>query len=468
MDLKKSFPIDGDLKIHVTPNAMEAYIKVLGPQDGGNPVTLEQALTRLRGSGVVEGINIVRVQEALEKENWEKAVLVAEGVAAQDGKDARIEYHFTLPDKKIKLVESEDGRVNFRDLNLIYNVRRGELLAVRIPAQQGTPGITVTGKPVMPRLGRNLPLPRGKNTVLDESGNRLYATSDGHVVMVDNKISVFPVFEVQGDVDYSSGNIDFVGNVVIQGNITSGFSVKAGGDIEVRGVIESAEVFAGGNILVRNGIAGGHKATVKAGGSVYARFIENARIEAGEDVIINDGIVQSMLKVGRAIRAEGKIGTIVGGLLQAGDEISARVIGSSLSPQTILEVGVNPQLREEYKQIFQQYQDQKKAFDRLSQHLQAYQKSTISIDNLPDKKKLAVVRLLEQYKGVKEQLTRLEERKTWIEGEFERLQKGRVKVFDVVYPGVQIIIGQAIYSVNDPIKYALFTLDQGDVKVGTL
>ena len=71
----------------------------------------------------------------------------------------------------------------------------------------------------------------------------MYAAIDGLVTKTEKeKLNVFPVYEVNGDVDYNIGNIDFVGTVVIRGNILTGFRVKASGDIRVTGGIEGAEV----------------------------------------------------------------------------------------------------------------------------------------------------------------------------------------------------------------------------------
>jgi len=460
--------LDGYAKVFITGDGMSAYLTVYGPRTGGRSLTMQEVLEVVRGAGVVEGIDINNIAEALKSENWEKSFIVAHGTPPRDGVDGRIEYKISLPDKRGKPVELEDGRVDFRNLNLFTNVARGQLLAVRTPPVAGVPGKTVTGRTVVPKAGKNIPLPRGKNTVANESDTHLYAVIDGHVTMVEGKINVNTVLELSGDVDYSTGNIDYIGNVVVRGNITTGFTVKAGGDIEVNGVIEGAVVIAKGNILVKNGIAGGHKAQITAGGSLFARFVENARVEVEGDVIVSEGIIQSQVKAGNNILVEGRKGVIVGGTLQAVEEITARVIGSSLSPQTILEVGSNPHLREERKQINLEYQEKKKAFDNLNLYLHAYQKSGITMDNLPSKRKLALVQLLSEYKVLKTELEELTARKQLIEQELGRLQKGRVKVSDIAYPGVQITIGQAQFSLNDPIRRALFCLHEGDVKVEPL
>lgn len=459
---------NGYAKVYITGDGMAAYLTVYGPRNGGREVSMPEVIAVLKGAGVVEGVEIGDVAEALKSENWERSMLVARGTPAKDGEDGRLEYQFVRPDNKTKPGELEDGKVDFRNLNLFINVSRGQLLVLRAPPVAGVPGVTVSGRTIVPKGGRNLPLPRGRNTVANEDNTHLYAAIDGHLTIIDGKVTVHTVLELSGNVDYSTGNIDYIGNVSIRGSITAGFTVKAGGDIEVNGVIEGATVIAKGNILVKNGVAGGHKGLIQAGGSLFARFVENAQVEVEGDVIISEAIIQSLVKSNNCIRVEGRKGVIVGGTLQAGEEISARVIGSALSPQTILEVGLNPQLREERRLLNQDYQEKKKAFDNINQYLHSYQKATISTENMPNKRKIALARLLSEYKVLKEELEELTGRKQVIEEELGRLQKGRVKVTDTVYPGVQITIGQAQYNVNDPIRYALFTLIDGDVKIEPL
>ncbi|NLB17226.1 MAG: DUF342 domain-containing protein [Syntrophomonadaceae bacterium] len=459
---------DGYVKVFVSDDVMEAYVTVYGPKNQGRAVALQDLLQALKDAKVTEGIKQKGLNEAIRNENWGKPVLVAKGTPPIDGIDGRLEYKALPSDEKGKPVEGQDGKVDFRSLNLFRNVSKGDLLVVRIPPVEGKEGVTVLGKVSKPRVGRNFLLPRGKNTVGNEEQTHLYAAIDGHVTVVEGKLTVSPVLNVPESVDFSTGNIDFVGDVNIRGSICSGFTVRADGDIEVNGIIEGATVIASGNIMVKSGITGGNKCLIKAGGSVYARFIENSQVEAGDDVRITEAILQSNIRANNSIRVEGRKAVIVGGVLQAGEEISARVIGSPLSSHTILEVGINPKLREEQKEINHNFSEKKKAFDSIAQYLQAYQKSGITPDKISDKKRVVLAGLLEDYKGLKKQLESMQERKKEIEEELNRMQRGRIKVMDVIYPGVQISIGRSILNVNDPIQYAMLTLKDGDVSIEPL
>jgi uncharacterized protein (DUF342 family) len=362
----------------------------------------------------------------------------------------------------------EKGNVDFKDLNLIHNVKAGTELVERIPPTEGTGGMDVTGKELLPRKGKNINLPRGKNTVCDEQEKYLYAAIDGHVSIRDGKVVVDSVFELRGDVDYSSGNIEFIGNILINGSINSGFQVKAGGDIEVRGFIEGATVLAGGSIMVRGGITAGVKGIIRAAENISARFVENSRLEAGRDIIIREAIMQSYVKAGGSVMVTDKRATIVGGVIQAACEVESRTIGSQLATQTVIEVGLNPAYREEYGQLLKTRTEKTRALETLNHNLQVYQKSGISVDQISDKKRLALIKLLDQLKKMRQEAAAIDERIAFLESEFEQIHASRIKALDIVYPGVRITIGHSIYVINDIIKYAQFVLDEGEVRLTSL
>jgi uncharacterized protein (DUF342 family) len=459
---------DGQVKVHISRDGLEAFVTVIGPRGEGKSAGLEEMRAALKTAGIVYGLDGTKIRLALEKENWDRTILIARGMAPVNGQDGRVEYKFSVSREHQGLIADQDEKVDYRNLNLIQNVQKGQPLAIRVEPTPGSKGITVTGKPIPARPGKSTVIRRGRNTVLDKDGSCLFSTIDGHVKIAGDRIEVQPLYEIRGDVDFSSGNINFIGDVTISGGVTSGFEVKAGGDIEVDGVVESARVESGGNITLHKGIAGAEKGMIQADGAITARFIENARVMAGGDVTVSDAIFQSIVWSGASVRCEGRKGTIVGGKIQARDEISARVIGSTLATQTNLEVGIDPALREEYRILMGEYRDKKKALELAAQNLQSMQQLARSPENLSSSRRLVLIKLLEDYKVMQKEITRMEKRQAELEREFNRVQRGRIRVFDVVYPGVHIAIGRAIYVVNDPIKYAMFILEDGEVKLTSL
>lgn len=215
-------------------------------------------------------------------------------------------------------------------------------------------------------------MPRGKNTVADQEERNLFAACDGHVTMIDGKVVVDSVLVITQDIDFATGNIDFVGNIIIHGNITSGFKVYASGDIEIKGSVEAAEVVAGGSIQVRNGIISGAKGIVKAGQNVYAKFIENSTVEAGGDVLVRDSIMQSVIRSGGSVKVTDRRAIIVGGIIQAYNLVESKTLGSQLATQTIVEVGINPHYREEYHNLIKVKTEKKKSMILLTRICKAF------------------------------------------------------------------------------------------------
>lgn len=459
---------DGSAKVHLDHNKMAASIEVTAPTGNGQACTLEQAMAALNEQKVVFGIQEERIRDALLPPNWGHRMIIAQGQAPMEGQPARLEYRFPLPGQKLAPKIDDKGNADYHNVGLINNISRGELLVLKTPAEPGNPGYNVLGEPIPPKPGKDLLMPRGKNTVANQENTQLFAALDGHVSLVGGKIVVSPVYQLEGDVDFSTGDIDFIGNVVVNGAVTSGFKIRAAGDIEIRGFIENAEVTADGSIQVHGGITGGVKCLVKAGENLQARFVENSRIEAGKDIFIREAIMQSQVKAGGNVKVMDKRAIIVGGVIQAGREVESKVLGSQLATQTIVEVGVNPYYREEYHRIMKLHGEKKKALDNLSHNVTIIQKSGAAVDQMDDKKRQVLLRILDDYKKVRQEVQEMEERMVFLEQEYEKTANGRISVWETVYPGVRLSIGQCVHVVNDPVKYSAFILDKGEIKATSL
>src|SRR5437762_91037 len=76
-------------------------------------------------------------------------------------------------------------------------------------------------------------------------GRTLIAQHDGGVQRVGGKLTVSKLYEVDGNVDFKVGNVDFDGRVTIKGDVLPGFNVKATGDVAITGMVENASIEAG-------------------------------------------------------------------------------------------------------------------------------------------------------------------------------------------------------------------------------
>ncbi|RKN86496.1 FapA family protein [Paenibacillus ginsengarvi] len=389
--------------------------------------------------------------------------VVAVGEVPSEGIDGEIRNLYDLDEQAKRPAELEDGTVNYKELVRLANVRKGQLIAERTFAKDGAPGRTVGGDIVPGRKGKEARFKIGKNVVADGEQKALYAAIDGMVVITDNgKINVFPIYEVNGDVDYRTGNIDFLGTVVIRGNVLSGFTVRAAGDIRITGGVEGAEVDALGSIEVGAGILGHNKAVIRAGVTLKSSFIQDATIEAGQDVIVSQSILHSQVRAGQAILCNGPKGLIVGGTIQAGERVTARTIGNTMSTPTSIEVGVVPELRNELTSLRQQLRQLQEGLDKTD-------KALVLLDQLAaagslSAEKLAMrIKLSHTKKQAMEEQISLKERILDIEKTLEDTDRAKVQVISVVYGGTKIVIGRYTRFVKDAISRVCFVYSDGDI-----
>ncbi|GAE89001.1 hypothetical protein JCM21531_2491 [Acetivibrio straminisolvens JCM 21531] len=295
--------LDASINVNISADKMKATM-VIKPPDGGRMLTKEEIMEILKNNGVRYGINESTLESVSKYPVYNEIILIAEGTPPTNGQNGKVEFHFDL-NKERKPTVLEDGRVDFRELNLIESVRKGQVLCSLIPPLPGAPGRTVEDTEVPALNGKPAVLPKGKNVEITEDGQNLIAGIDGQVNYTDGKVNVFANYEVPADVDNSTGNISFVGNVIIRGNVLSGFIVEAGGSVEVMGVVEAAVIKADGDIILRRGMQGLGKGLLKSGGDIIAKYIENSIIEAKGDIKA-EAIMHSNVKCGNKLELSGK------------------------------------------------------------------------------------------------------------------------------------------------------------------
>ncbi|NWL86415.1 MULTISPECIES: FapA family protein [unclassified Paenibacillus] len=453
------------LGVTINDDKTVAYLQFLKKEEEFS-CTEDALLHFLRSEGIKYGIqqDIVKRFIVNPKEYYYSKTPIAIGLESQQGEDGRIKLSVSVEDdQRVKPAELEDGKVDYKDVTRLNNVRKGQIIAELIPPVPGKQGMAVTGDSIPYREGKVARFKVGKNVVLNPEQTAMYAAIDGLVTQTDKgKINVFPVYEVNGDVDYSTGNIDFVGTVVIRGNVLTGFKITASGDIRIVGGVEGAELYADGSIEVTGGIIGYNKGMIKAGHTVKGSFIQDANVIAGEDVIATQSIMHSNIRAGRDVICSGSKGLIVGGVVQAGERVVARIIGNPMSTTTSIEVGVVPELRNELQNLRQQIRDIMVNLDKTDKALtlldQLASMGKLTPDKVAMRSKLGLTK-----KSNLEEINDIKERILDIEKALEDTGKARVDVMKMIYGGSRIVIGRYTKYIKDPISRMSFYYSEGDI-----
>ncbi len=320
------------LKVSIMQKGLEAWLRVVPPTS----VPLDELRAALHQNGVISGID----EDALlllSADPPADGMLVALGTPPLPGEPARVEFFFSADPIDVGPVEYDGGKVDYREGRVIQNVIEGQVLARKIPATLGTPGCTVTGQPIPPPAIKDVHLLAGKNVVLSQDKLEVVASATGVPAVEKNRISVRPVFTVD-EVDFSVGNINFQGTVIVKGGVNAGFSIRATEDVEVRGYVEGGHLQSGGSIVIKGGVR--NQAVVEAQGDLSVRFVDSqSTLTAHRDLTIQSDAMHSTLSAGKKITVGGHL---IGGLVKAGELVQVGSLGTTHETPTRIEINQEP------------------------------------------------------------------------------------------------------------------------------
>ncbi len=442
---------DAEMRVEVSRDSMTVDVALMPPLGSGRPMELATMLATLENEyRVVYGIDRVAVDRLIEIGLTETMhAVVARGVSPVPGHVA------TWALAETGKTRDEEARVDFREHSAHKAVLIGDLLAYSVAAEPSRPGMNVHGKvlaaPEMP-LGRTLTA--GPGTENREDG--IHATIAGEILCKDGVLSVIALRRIDGDVDFSTGNVEFPGSVFIQGSIADGFTVRAGGDLEVGGSIAGSLVEASGSIRVVGGILGRNKGRIKAGGEVTAKFIENAHVEAQVAVRVQRGILHSHIDTLGVVEVMGQPGAVVGGLLRTGTGLRCRTLGSVAGTQTRIVFGENFLAHRKLEAVEKAaafIRDRVSDVDTSLAPFKALDAANLRAESGPTLRKLITLRA--QLLG---NLQRLTASRIAVKAEVDNAQKGDVRVRGHIHTGVILSSRGVDRQVSEELVHSRFQL----------
>lgn len=444
---------DAVARLNIAADKLSVTIH-LTPASGGLTPTAEGLRAALAAAGVSYGIEPERVAALAEAGGGE--MVVAQGKRPVHGADARFEA--MVPDMRDRTPKADaQGTVDFRDLGDIPLVNEGDSLMRRIPATAGVEGMDVTGQPVLPDPGKDIPFAATLHgaRLSPEDPDLLVAAIRGMPVRQADGVNVEQILTVE-NVDMHTGNLSFDGSIRIKGEVCPGMKVTASGDVTVAGVVEGAEIEAGGDVQVGGGIIG--KSRVRAGASVTARFTEGSHIEAGDTIAIEDTVVQGELQAINQVLVgtkQTKRGRIMGGSVRAAMLIRAPIIGSPTSGVTNILAGVNPVLEAQYQQLLQTIEKKRKEEEELEK-LIAVLKKQPERKAILEKAKQTWQHALQEWGSL---LTRKEE----FEKELALVNNTRVEITEGCAGAIHLCIGKKTKDIRRDLEAGAFHLAEGEL-----
>lgn len=452
---------DGRICIGASTDRMTVWAMMFPPY-GGAPLTEEDIRNELHRRGIVYGVDADEVARLAAGGLYFRARVAARGLRPVDGENGEL-IDCVSPKEQTNVTENVDGTIDYKNVNTFQNVNKGTVLCRITPPTEGTDGIDARGTKVPCSPGIPARLPRSPNTELSPDGTRLLSSIDGHLTVQNNKFIVEQLLVIDGDVDIAVGNLDFPGDIVVNGDVREGFEVRAKGNITISGMVESTVVAAGDSIIIGKGMNGNGKGWMEAKNNITCRYIENCTVYAG-GTICTESIICSDIACDDTVSVEQGRGVIIGGSCTAQHVIKAKRIGSQSQRITHIILGNTPAMllkKQETEETLQQIRVELEGIERDLRYLQAGGQALSSERT----QKLNRMKL-------KRPALRMREDRTakYLDELCERMastKASRVQC-EEIYPPTQIMIGEAVLSIEKLERNCNIYCSDGQVMIGSL
>ncbi len=454
------------ISLTVSASRMQATVEIDAQHaDKWSPDSLRR---HIMSENIVYGIDEEAIKEIFDKGIFNQPVVIANGTPPQRGKDGSIRYHIDVHCLRGRPRILKSGKANHRELGLFQPVQEGQLLAERVAPTRGTPGRDVYGNEIPALDGKEAKLTGGKNTRISQDGNRLEAAIEGCLAGTPEKMEVLPTLNINGDVDYRTGNINSKVAVIVNGSVLPDFSVKSSEDVNVVGLVDGATIVSGGKIAINGGIQGGGRALLVADKGILTRFANDATLKSKGDIVIHGPVTHCRIETQGHLIAQGGKGVILGGEVRANHGVTADTIGSEMGVKTVVVVG--PQLaevNEKILQLGQRLDTLRPNYTKISRLMNVLAALKRKKGQLPQQKAELASKVKESYEALTAQINRIEKKIEQLTRERERLARvyRSVNVKGVTWPGTQIRILNRTFLPKTPMKSCTFTIIEGEIQV---
>ena len=429
-----------EVYVYIADDNMSASVR-LGKCDEG--YTYDEVMNKLSLNGIKTGIDEEKIRWMISQKIYDQPVEIAVGKPVNTGKDGYYEFFFdTDAINNNRPTVREDGSIDYFNQKRFEKVNEGDLLARYHEPTKGEFGFDICGKLLVPKPGKPKPRLHGKGFKTSEDGKETYAAISGKIEYCNYDLSVVNVYEVNGNLDMSMGNIDFNGDVNITGSVRSGVTVHAMGSIYVGGFVEGATLIAGKDIVLKDGVNTKNSGKIEAGGNISGRFFENTEVIAKGDLQCNYILNCRVLTYGW-IFVEGPIGSIIGGDVTGVMGISTTSCGHESNVKTLLRVGSTKEIRKEYAELIMEL---KEVDGQIETFEMANKKFEMIKQNMPEKYDSKMALRVTQSKIVKmAQKAKLEEKSKALYNLIRDSERAVVKVKNHIYPGSRVYMDDKTY-----------------------
>ena len=405
-------------------------------------------LAELASIGVVHGIDEPMITETLESPTEEEQTItaqIASWTPPINGRDSRLLLNVKTDLNAGKI--DEGGSIDYWNRGWEeMMVREGDEIAEILPPDPGVEGTDLIGRSIPVAIeGRTIDYRAQAGVTFVAAEQRFVADIAGQVFLHDNALTVSPTIEVDGDVNFNTGNVDAKEKAIhVRGNIRASFSVEADGPIIIDGIIEDCRVVSRSSFISAAGIIHRKFGSIEAKLGVTTPYAHNARIRCGGDLKAPRGLVQCSVECAGTIWVVGENGRIVGGQASADKRIITNVAGSQANVPTRLVIG---SAAESERQRSLRLREVRRLLKPLKRRF-GVRWDMIDPRTLPkaDREDYNImVLLLEEEESLTKPETKAKSR-----------SDGNLVIRDTIYPGCALYIGKNFLRIKEALQAILY------------
>jgi hypothetical protein len=445
---------DGNLVVRFAENDLEAWADFIPPLGEGQPLKADSIAAILERLNITYGIDWELILKSSMDCNLDHRTIKNVRIARGDPPEEEVPAYFEIDPSFRKWPPLPDGdvpRIDWKELSPFIIVKKGQVLARQRPSKKGKEGKNIHGLPIPKTLRAVESAVAGLNTRVENGA--IVAARDGRLLEKGKELNVEEVLEVKGSVDYATGNIVFPGDVIIDGLVADGFKIYSGGSIVSKQTLDATDVNAKKDLIVAGGLIGRGKASIKVGGTLRTKFIQNCKVACRGKISVGATIINSQIYTLDSLDLGDK-GRIVGGEIYAVRGLKTGSIGKEKGNGTKIHCGVDFTAQQRLDRQNENLRLLSSKIAKLREFLQG-----LSPEAGDFKKATA---LLEELK--KEQNTC----SNTIVDLLNRLnadEQAVIEVFGEVVPGTLIEICHIAYFVDTTLKRVRFRLDKNQGKL---
>ena len=320
----------------------EASVATVAIPDDFDPALLDATLlaklAEQRGIAVDSAVKtrLLQIVETFRDVPKRLEQVIARSIPPVDGQDGRLEWMKDLDPTAgptAAVAPDDSDAVDYYNQISYVRVAEGAHVATLHEPTLGEDGRDVIGRTIKAKPGRRCDVKIASSLAVDESG-RVVSQISGILQHERGVLKVNRLFEVRGNIDFATGNIDFDGTVIVREGIRDRFILSATEDIIVDGLIEAATINCGGNFTCNQGMAAKGRGQLVIEGDALAGYLNDVKGCIKGNLSVRRELINCALVVSGNLICDQ--GALIGGEMAVGGSVEVAVLGSNAGRPTRL------------------------------------------------------------------------------------------------------------------------------------